>query len=399
MRGRHIALFPLPSKGHINPFLALCPELIRRGYRVTLVTDERHANLVPPAGAEPVIVDTSKAFMKTSATDGWEGHDPRWWDVIGGVILPWLLNSAAVAACQVDTFYRKNRPDLIIYDSCAYAGRIVGKRFSSPVVQYYCDLIYHSGHFCWEHGVGYTPQLILEFDKLLNSFLWAYGFEETNSFWHSDDLNICPFPREFHYDVDSIDSDRFCFAGPFLDRPFSPIWKNRSNGKRIVLVSAITGSTDADYFNTIIEALGGSEYHVILSVGEHFPMNNLHALPKNFEINSFASHLEILPNVDLHLYSGGAGGTLEGFFFGVPLIAVPSFGPNYKIANRLAELGVALNLSLHGMTGQAIRDNVARALHDEAFLGRVRQIQSVVRNQGGSATAVDRIENFLAERG
>lgn len=395
---RHIALFPLISRGHIYPFLGLCTELVRRGYRVTLVTDEIHAKLVSPAGAEPIVVDTSKLYRETSGADGWPADDPRWWDIVGGLAFPWLLNSAALAVWQLDKFYSENRPDLIVYDVGAYAGRILAKRLSSPVIQYYHDFIHHSGCYCWNGGIGYTPQPIADFAKLLDSFMWAYGFEETNSFWHIEDLNICPFPRRFQFDADSLDSSRFFFAGPLLERPFSRVWKNVRGGKPIILVSAITASTDTNYFNRIIAALSGAEYHVILSVGANFPTSELQALPRNFEINKHASHLEILPHADLHLYSGGIGGTLEGFYFGVPLVALPTFGPNYKIAHRLAELGVALNLPFHGITSQAMRESIEGALQNKALLGRVKQMQSVVRSAGGSAAAVDRIERFLAER-
>lgn len=395
MHGRHIALFPLPSRAHIYPFLGLCPELVRRGYRVTLVTDELHGKLAAPAGAEAVIFEPCKLMVTASATNGLPVNDPRCWEEVVTVAFPWTLNSAALAVRQLDTFYKENRPDLIIYDFAAYAGRIFGKRLRSPVIQYYHDFIHHSGYYCWEGGIGYNPQSIVEFGKLLDAFLWAHGFEGVNHFWHTEDLNLCPFPRRFQFAADSIDSRRFCFAGPFLDRPFTPVWKNRSGGKRIILVSAITGSTDGGYFNKVIDALSGSEYYVILSVGEQFATNELRALPANFEINRCASHLEILPHTDLHLYSGGISGTLEGFHFGVPLIAIPSFAPNYKIADRVADLGLALNLPLHRLTTQMIRESVEAVMNDNELLSRLKKMQHLIRGSGGSVAAVDRIEEFL----
>jgi MGT family glycosyltransferase len=244
--------------------------------------------------------------------------------------------------------------------------------------------------------VGHNPQSIVDFSRLLDSFLWAYGFEGTDNFWHSEDLNLYQFPRPFQFSPDSIDSHRFCYVGPFLDRPFTPVWKDRSGGKRVILVSALGGSTDATYFNRVIDALSGSEYHVILSVGEHFPISELRTLTSNFEVNRFASHLEILPHTDLHLYSGGPNGTLEGLHFGVPLIAIPSYDRNYIIANRLAELGVLVNLPLHALTSQTIRQSIEAVLQDDRLLGRMNEMQRVVRSSGGSVMAVDRIEEVLA---
>lgn len=398
MHGRHIALFPLPGPAHVYPFLGLIPELVRRGHRVTVATIEPVAKLVISAGAEPVIVETDSYSMPTAvaAIRRLSINDPKRWEEFAHIHSRWLLNSAALSARKLDKFYQENRPDLVIYEFSAYAGRILAKRLHSPAIQFYLDYIQHSGYVNWETSVGYSPQSILDFSKLLDSFLWAYGFEEGNNFWHSENLNFYQFPDVLQFNSDSIDSRRFCFVGPFLDRPISPVWKNHSGGKRVILVSDIAGWTGASYLNKVIDALSGSEYHVILSVGEHFPIDTLQALPENFEINRYASHLEILPHTALHLYSGGSTGTLEGFYFGVPLIAIPWFDRNYIKATHLAELGVVRNLPLDGLTSQIIRENVEAALRDEAFIGRVKQMQDVVRNSGGSVMAVDRIEDFLA---
>ena len=346
MHGRHIALFPLPGISHVFPFLGLCPELVRRGYRVTVATIEPVAKLVISAGAEPVIVKTDSYSIPTAmaAIQGLPINDPKRREELAHIHSRWLLNSASISVWQLDKFYKGNRPDLVVYELAAYAGRILAKRFHSPTIQYYPDFIQHSGYVCWETSVGHNPQSIVEFSSLLDSFLWAYGFEDPNNFWQTEDLNLCQFPRALQFNSDSIDSRRFCFVGPFLDRPFSPVWKDHSGGKRVILVSSLGGSTDSNYFNKIIDALSGSEYHVILSVGEHLPISELRTLPLNFEINRCASHLEILPHTDLHLYSGGPNGTLESLHFGVRLIAIPSYDRSYIIANRLAELGIVRNL-------------------------------------------------------
>lgn len=404
MRGRHIALFPLPGTSHVFPFLGLCPELVRRGYRVTVATIEPVAKRVIAAGAEPIIVKTDSYSIPTAyaAIQELPLTDPKRWEELAYLHSRWLLNSAAIAVRQLDEFYQENRPDLFIYELSAYAGRILAKRFHSPAIQYYPDFIQHNGYVCWETSVGHNPPSIVEFSSLLDSFLWAYGFEDPDNFWQTEDLNLYQIPREFQFNPDSLDSRRFCFVGPFLDRPFTPVWKNHSGGKRIILVSAPGGPTggivDANYFNKIIDALSESEYHVILSVGEHFPTTDLRTLPTNFEINRHASHLEILPHTHLHLYSGGPNGTLEGLYFGVPLIAITSYDRNYITANRFAELGIARNLQLHTLTSQMIRENVDAVLQDNTMLDRIKEMQHVVRRAGGSVMAVDRIEEFLTSR-
>jgi MGT family glycosyltransferase len=405
MHGRHIVLFPLPGVSHVFPFLGLCPELVRRGYRVTVATIEPVAKRVVAAGAEPVIVKTDSYSIPTAmaAIQGLPMDDRKRREELVHIHARWILNSAAMTVRELDSFCKENRPDLFIYELSSYAGRILAKRFHTPAIQYYPDFVQHSGYVCWETSVGYNQPSIAEFSSLLDSFLWAYGFEDPDNFWHTEALNLYQLPKEVQFNSDSLDTNRFCFVGPFLDRPFNPVWKSYKGGKRVILVSAVGGPVggliDASYFNKVIAALSGSEYHVILSVGEHFPLSVLSQLPEDFEINRSASHLEILPHTDLHLYSGGPNGTLESLYFGVPLIAIPSYDRNCIIANRLAELGIVRNLPFHLLTSQMLRENVEAVMRDESFLGRTRQMQQVVRSSGGSVMAVDKIEEFLAGRG
>jgi glycosyltransferase, MGT family len=398
MHGRHIALFPLPGQSHVLAFLGLCPELIRRGCRVTMATTEPLVKLAISAGAEPVIFEPDNfiSIAFPAVTNGRSIDDPKRREDVAGVFCRWHIDCAAIAVRQLDEFYRENRPDLFVYEYGAFAGRILAKRLRSPAIQYYPEFIQHGGHVCWEGSVGYNPPSIVEFSRLLDSFLWSYGFQETNNFWHSEELNFYQFPKIFQFDSDSLDSRRFCFIGPFLDRPFNPVWQNRSGGKRVILVSAVGQTFNDEYFNFVLDALSGSEYHVIISVGSQFPVGNARPLPDNFEINRYASHLEILPHTDLHLYSGGPTGTLESLYFGVPLIATPSFDRNCVAADRLAELGIVLNLPLHTLTSQMIRENVESVFHDEALLGRVKQMQNLLRSSGGSVMAVDKIDELLA---
>jgi len=100
----------------------------------------------------------------------------------------------------------------------------------------------------------------------------------------------------------------------------------------------------------------------------------------------------------LHLYSAGPTGTLEGFYFGVRLIAMPSIEHNYILANRLSELGVAINMPLRDLTSKTIRETVEKSLEDDRLYDRLKQMQRIVRSLGGSVAAVDKIEEYLASR-
>lgn len=393
MRRRHVAVFTLPAKAHIYPVLGICRELIKRGYRVTFATTENVAQLVRQEGIEPVIFNPGPGSEVNFGS--WPARDPQWWKFIADQCLA-FTRDAALAVAQLEPFYRANPPDATIYDNCAYAGRIISKHMNSASVQFFT--VFARGKFIsWEGGVGRNPEPMLEFVKQFDSFLSAYGFEGSGLFWHSADLNISPMPRALQYEGGMFDSRRFCFVGPCL-RSFTNSWKGSSNGGRSILVSDMAGLADVEYFSTIVAALSGSKYNVILSVGENFPVERLLPLPENFELNEHVSHLEILQHVDLLIYSGGPGGALEALFFGVPIIALPRWPPEEVVAYRIDQLGLGVSLPRHSVTPEIIRDNVARVLGDDAIGKNVRHMQDLVRNSGGAIAAVDKIEETLRER-
>jgi UDP:flavonoid glycosyltransferase YjiC (YdhE family) len=55
MKPRHIAIFTTLAKGHMFPALGFLPELIKRGYRISIATDDNHAKFAHAVGAEAAI--------------------------------------------------------------------------------------------------------------------------------------------------------------------------------------------------------------------------------------------------------------------------------------------------------------------------------------------------------
>jgi MGT family glycosyltransferase len=393
---RHIAIFTLTGRAHTYPVLGLCTELTRRGYRVTYATDDDQAHLIRQAGAEPVIFIPPKLETTSELNNAFRlpASHPDWWVMCATVVYPWLLCTAAIAVTQLEAFYKNNAPDLILYDLDAFAGRILARRLNCRAIQIHAGFFRQETFQYWAKGVCCTPQPMLEFGRILDSFLWAYGINEKDSLWRVEDLNIGFIPREFQYHSDSFDN-RYCFVGPCLNRPFHPVWRNNSVGRPIILITDTTGSCDSSYFNAFVDALSGSEYHVILSIGEQVQSSSLQLLPPNFEVNRDASHLEIIPHAALLICQSGTGGVFEALYYGVPMITLPITPFHEEVAYRVDELGLGISLPRHAITSDMIRDSVEGVLGDAALLGRVKEMQRAFRSSGGAAMASDKIEEFL----
>jgi len=396
MERQHIAVFTLLGNGHVYPVLPLCAELVKHGHRVTYATNEQYAPLVAEVGAETVLfrrdanekmtIDSLLLMDESREREmekSWQSH---------------FFAEAAAQLLQVDTFYRENAPDLILYDRYHLPGRILAKRLDIPLVQISPHFAHYNNLACRVDGVCQNPEAIVEWSKKVDAFLSTHGISTPGSFWHIENLNIHFIPREFQHNGDWFD-ERFCFVGSLLDRPFRPMWTDTSNGRPIILISGAsllsgTRLDSSDYFDILIDALSGLPYHCVLSLGDG---DLSRTLPPNFELNRHASHLEILPHAALSICHGGMGSVLEAVYNGVPVLMIPLVRGCEEVAYRTQELGIGVGIPKPALSLEGIRSAVSEMLHDLSLRNRVKSMRDIFRRSGGAELAMRRIETYLAE--
>lgn len=366
---------------------------------MTFVIEDRLAELVRQGGCEPVIYTPLGLQVDRKWDDlaKMPPSHPGWFELYASVSWPWLAKNAAVTVEQVSKFYDANPPDVVLYDRSAFAGRIVAHRSNCTAIQTFPSFAPDDGFLYWRDGVCFNPPPLLEFSNTLDSFFHSVGIRKNGNLWHTEDLNICFIPRELQFHGELFD-DRYSFVGPCLDRPFRRIWSNNAAGKPIILISGQSGSTDVEFFRSFIQALTGTNYHVILSVGDQIADASLAPLPNNFDVNHFASHLEILPHASLLICRGGTGITLEAIYYGVRTILLPVNPDQEAWVYRMEQLGLGIRIQTDAATAEVIRDTIDRTLGDSLMQTRVDRMKTVVRQCGGAATAVDKIEEFLRVR-
>ena len=302
---------------------------------------------------------------------------------------------------QVQTFYKKNTPDLILYDPFMVGGRILARRLNCAVIRVSPHFAQYERFIFRESGVFRNSPGALEYRADLDAFLLTHGITTPDNLGHTEKLNIQLIPREFQYCNDYFD-DRFCFVGALLNRQFKPIWKNNSKGHPIVLISDFSGLRDAwvntnSYYKLFIDSLRDFGCHCVLSIGDNIDPHSLGPLPENFEINQCASHLEILPHAAISVCHGGILSTLEALYNGVPVLAIPIGPGSGDVAYRTAELGLGIDLQRGALGIEKIREIIQRMLGDSLLLSRVKEMQRVFRRSGGAELAADRIEGSLGK--
>jgi len=375
---------------------------VKRGHYVTYVTGDHYARQIAEVGAVPVLFSYSppdKGLAEEirnalSSTCG----DAGYWKMARSFQV-YEFACAEKMLDQVHTFYKKNAPDVILYDPFMIGARILARRLDCAVIRISPHFAQYERFVLRQHGVFRNPEGVLECRRDLDSFLLNHGITTTDNFWHVEKLNIQFIPREFQYCNDYFD-ERFCFVGALLDRPFKQVWKINGKGRPIVLISDLSGLRDAyinadSYYKLFIESLSDSACHCILSIGDSIDPHSLGTLPENFEINQRASHLEILPHAALSVCHGGMLSTLEALYNGVPVLAIPLTPGTEDVAYRTAELGLGIQLSRSALTTDKVRETVEGMLFDTGLQTRVKETQEVFRRSGGVKMAADRIEASL----
>jgi len=400
MNGRHFAIFTQLGNGHVYPTLSLCRELVRRGHRVTYATNDHYSPMIVATGAEPVVLRNMRLpddiKEKVRHGRGLPITDPR----SQAAFRSWrsyALADAAALLPQIQSVYKNDAPDLVLYDHYHIPGRLFAKMWNIPTVQISAHFAYYNGLALRRNGISENPEALIEWSHDVDSFYMKYGIYSRGSFWHLEKLNIYFIPKEFQHNCESFD-DRFCFVGSMFDRPFRHIWKDCSNGKPIILISGLSqfkgmGASGLRDFDIFTAALSESPYHCILSIGdEDFDRD----IPPNFEINRHASHLEILPHAALSLCHGGTGSTLEAIYNAAPPLMVPQTEFCDEVAYRAEELGIGVRLPRAELSVENVKNTIARMLDDTDLKNRVIGMREVFMRSGGAKMAADRIEGCVA---
>lgn len=397
MKHYHVAAFTLQGAADVYPTLGVCAELINRRYSVSYATTERFSQRIREVGAKPVIFEAHRFGHAEPLLKLPRAADPNFWQVFASVLCPMWFIQTMTQLAQLESYYRKNPPDLIIYSRMCFSGKILATRLGVPAIQLAPHFAAYKNLLVRVEGSYTNPEPMLAFARLLDIFMSTQGVATEGNLWLAEEMNICFVPKEFQMHGETFD-DSFCFVGPCLIRPRRGIWVNKASGKPTVLVSGSQADSDANYFKVVIEALSGSKFHVVLSLGGNLSEESLGAIPDNFEINREAYNIEVMPHAVLTICQAGMGTVMESLYYGVPVLAIPRTPVHAEVGYRVAELGVGACISEGELTSEGVSKCVNEVLNDPSLQNRMKSMQSVFNECGGAVLAADFIERGLGIR-
>ncbi|MBB5155088.1 macrolide family glycosyltransferase [Saccharopolyspora phatthalungensis] len=383
-RPAHIAFMSIPAHGHVNPGLGLVTELVRRGHRVTYATTEDFAAQVAEAGATSVRY-TSLLPGPSAATQEWpEEEIPA---------LTMFLEETVAVVPQLERAYAADRPDLIVYDIAAFPALVLAERWRVPRIQLSPTHVYFEG-IEETFGADSSPEALAVRSRY-DEFFARQGVELTFRDMGLPRRCIVTIPRTFQYFGERV-ADSFTFVGPMLtERAFQGDWQAPDSRPVLVISLGSAYNNRVEFYRKCLRAFAGLHWHVVMAVGRSTDPAELGALPVNFEVRQWIPQLRVLSQASAFITHAGMGGTMEGLFHGVPLIAVPQATEQFMNAARIEELDLGTQVNCETVTPAQLRAALEKVTTSDVIRARLREMRQEIQESGGLGRAAEIIESLL----
>ncbi|MBR0522382.1 MAG: glucosyltransferase [Firmicutes bacterium] len=380
-----IAWFCIPAHGHTNPTLGLVKALTAAGHTVYYFSFEMFREKIEEAGAVFIPCDGYDFEMEDKENGDRVGKDKAF-------AVELLVSSTLALDGMVTEKIAELAPDVIVADSVAYWGKLAAMKHGIPFVSSTTTFAFnqYSSRYM-KHGAIETLKMLFAMPKVNKQIrrLQEKGYPVKGILdivQNDNDTNTVVYTSKYFQPCSETFSERYHFIGPSM-RPIRQPFEKK--GSKTVYISMGTVNQDREFYRSCIEALGGTDYQVIISMGAN--RDRFEAAPDNIEIYESVDQMAVLSIADVFITHCGMNSASEGLYYGVPLILFPQTPEQDAVARRTEELGAGLRLS--SISKDDILKAVERVLGEESFRQGAEKVSESFKNSGGIAEAVSFIES------
>ena len=390
-----IVFFCIPAHGHTNPTLNVVRELKVRGHRVVYYSYDEFREKIEDAGAEFISCNGNDAQLHLTKEEGAKiGADLA----LSTRVLVDTTLSLDEPVCRA---MERLKPDCIVADSMAVWGKAVAKKLGIPFVCSTTTFAFNKESAkIMPHSLRETLSMILSLGKVnaqvkrlrqagypVKSVLDLIGSDES--------VPTVVYTSPLFQPCAETFPEHFAFVGPSIRPARSQVAKT---GEKLVYISMGTVNSDMlPLYRACVQAVKGTLWQVILSVGDQVDREELGTLPDNVAVFSSVDQIAVLQKADVFLTHCGMNSASEGLYFGVPLVMLPQTSEQSGVAARAEQLGAGLRL--RKTTPDAIRAALEKAMDDPSYRENAEKIGASFRASGGAKAAADCIERrFLPEK-
>nr|WP_228046625.1 macrolide family glycosyltransferase [Saccharopolyspora sp. HNM0983] len=380
------------AHGHINPTLPMVRELVTRGHRITYATHEKFRAQVEAAGAQLLPVPGEPPAPPAS-------FDPD--EIMRG--MESTMDSARTGFALLVERFRADPPAALCYDAMTLAARMAAEKLALPDIALIPTQASNE-HFSLHERMSGAASSTLPagfaavFERVgaltadLAAELGVRRIDPMDS--TPRPCNIVFIPRSFQLNGDTFD-DRFHFVGPSPQLDV-PDWRPpRGSGPLLLASLGTVVNNRPAFFRSCLEAFGGSEWRVVLAIGDTVDPGDLGPVPDNAELHRFVPQAAVLDRADVFLTHAGMNSVLESLRAGVPMVTAPQQPEQDINAERVTELGLGTRLD-DAHAPEDIRATVRAVHRDQQIHAAVRAMRAELHDRDGARLAADAVEAHLA---
>jgi len=265
----------------------------------------------------------------------------------------------------------REKPDVIFHSHLAVWGKLIARHFGLPAVNLNTVIVMDRQvmlPYFRKLRQGAKPEVTNMIDAVgilrKRSLFTSLGFADLSDLWdvyvNKGELNICLFPDFLQPERNLLDKS-YVFTGcPFDHRP-------AEEEKTLVYMAMGTIlNEDISFYRWCISLLEEMELPALLSVGNKIDIGSLRPVKDFVKVVRFTDQPEVLKRSRLFISRGGMASLLEAIQTLTPMIVIPIIPEQRLNAEKVAELGIGLNLSGPVVDEQALRAAILEILGNAA---------------------------------
>lgn len=399
-----VVYFNLPgATGHINPAVGIVSELIRRGEQVIFYADPAATVKFAALGAD------ARDYRQWSNYD----HHP---DIAADLVAVGIELFEMTEQCLLGLLreLQEDRPDYIIYDSCAPWGPILADRLGIPSIKIVT-------HILWTTRMTLDPRHWLNVDMLsmiprnyrlesriratrlaigvrrrFRDMLDSLGLprqsllkDTLKVFRRPRELTICVTSAQYQpYSAQMGDQVHFVGASAPENRDDQAFQRRADNAQPLIYISlGSVHNQKLDFYRQCLSAFADLPCEVAMSVGKQTNMAELGDIPANVHVYPWVPQLKVLQQASLFISHGGMNSINESLLFGVPLLMVPQQIEQAYSARRIQQLGAGRCLRPGRVTPSRLREMSSAMLADASYREQAKVLGESVRAGGHQRAA------------
>jgi UDP:flavonoid glycosyltransferase YjiC (YdhE family) len=349
------------SAGHLGPLVPFAEAIRGRGDEVLFASRESTAGSVRRAGYDVWAFPDASGDDRDAAFRGVPGMSTDEANVHVVSEIFGRLDARAAVPAVLEACERWS-PDVILHETCEFAGGLAAERLGIPGVRVGITL-------------GSTEAVVIPAVSAalrdLRRYLGLRDDAAGERITGAPYFTLTPAAMEDAASPGVRGAQRFRENGGTAPRPLPDWWAGDHRPLLYVTFGTVVPqfAMFPNLYRAAIDAVAGLPARVLVTIGRDSDPAALGPLPGNVHVERWVAQADVMPEAAAMVCHGGFGTVRAGLAAGVPMVVLPLFADQPYNARRVAELGAGIAVPggppAVGRIGEAVRTLLGDATYAE----------------------------------